>query len=257
MPARCATLEIYVEKSVLMIYRYDILTSTNDEAFDLRYGEGDVVCAEHQTVGRGQRGHKWLGGKGENLMFTAIFEPYFLPPVRQFFLSEAVALAVIDALRGWGIEAKIKWTNDIYVGDRKLSGILIEHRLLESKISRSIVGIGLNVNQLVFDSELPNPISMAQAAGRAFDREEVLKSVVVALQRRYEQLREVDVELLRQEYCTQLYRLDEQHWFALPDGERFRGTIRGVNEAGALLVESREGEITPYLFKEIEFVLKN
>ena len=81
-----------------MIHRYDILTSTNDEALDPRYVEGDVVWAEHQTEGRGQRGHKWIGGEGENLMFTLVLSPDFLAPIRQFFLSEAVALALLDAM---------------------------------------------------------------------------------------------------------------------------------------------------------------
>lgn len=240
-----------------MIYRFDILTSTNDEAFNPRYGEGDVVWAEQQSEGRGQRGHKWIGGEDENLMFTAVFEPQFLPPVKQFLLSEAVALALVDTMREWGIEAKIKWTNDIYVGDRKLVGILIEHRLSEGKINRSIVGIGLNVNQMEFDVSLPNPVSMAQIAGRSFNRLGVLERVVEHLNMRYAQLREGDVEALQEEYCRRLYRLNEEHWFALPDGSRFRGTIRGVEPSGALVVEENSGKTGSYLFKEIEFVLKN
>lgn len=240
-----------------MIYRFDILASTNDEAFNPRYGEGDVVWAEQQSEGRGQRGHKWIGGEGENLMFTAVLEPQFLPPVKQFLLSEAVALALVDAMQEWGIEAKIKWTNDIYVGDRKLVGILIEHRLSEGKINRSIVGIGLNVNQMEFDASLPNPVSMAQIAGRNFNRLEVLERVVEHLNMRYAQLREGDVEALQGEYCGRLYRLNEEHWFALPDGSRFRGTIRGVEPSGALVVEENSGKTGSYLFKEIEFVLKN
>lgn len=240
-----------------MIYHFDILSSTNDEAFDPRYGEGDVVWAGQQTAGRGQRGHKWLGGEGENLMFTAIFEPRFLPPVRQFLFSEAVALALVDAMREWGIEAKIKWTNDIYVGDSKLAGILIEHRLVRGELARSIAGIGLNVNQIVFDDSLPNPVSMAQISGRQFDCREVLDSVAEKLQQRYMQLRQGEVESLQKEYHNTLYRLDEQHWFALPDGNSFRGTIRGVEASGALLVEEEEGAVGSYMFKEIEFVLKN
>lgn len=240
-----------------MIHHFDTLSSTNDEALDSRYVEGDVVWAEVQTAGRGQRGHKWLGGEGENLMFTLIFSPEFLAPVRQFFLSEAVALAMLDALSSYGIDARIKWTNDIYVGDCKLAGILIEHKLMQNKLSRSIVGIGLNVNQMEFDAELPNPVSMAQILGRNFDRREVLNRVVDALCARYESLREGDVEALQQEYCSKLYRRDEEHWFALPDGERFRGTIRGVDISGGLMVESSRGEVNSYLFKEIEFVLKN
>lgn len=240
-----------------MIYHFDILSSTNDEAFDPRYGEGDVVWAGQQTAGRGQRGHKWLGGEGENLMFTAIFEPRFLPPVRQFLFSEAVALALVDAMREWGIEAKIKWTNDIYVGDSKLAGILIEHRLVRGELARSIAGIGLNVNQTVFDDSLPNPVSMAQISGRQFDCREVLDSVAEKLQQRYMQLRQGEAGALQEEYRNTLYRLDEQHWFALPDGNSFRGTIRGVEASGALLVEEEEGAVGSYMFKEIEFVLKN
>lgn len=240
-----------------MIYHFDILSSTNDEAFDPRYGEGDVVWAGQQTAGRGQRGHKWLGGEGENLMFTAIFEPRFLPPVRQFLFSEAVALALVDAMREWGIEAKIKWTNDIYVGDSKLAGILIEHRLVRGELARSIAGIGLNVNQTVFDDSLPNPVSMAQILGRQFDCREVLDSVAEKLQQRYMQLRQGEADALQKEYRNTLYRLDEQHWFASPDGNSFRGTIRGVEASGALLVEEEEGAVGSYMFKEIEFVLKN
>lgn len=240
-----------------MIYRFDTLTSTNDEAFNPRYGEGDVIVAEHQSEGRGQRGHKWIGGQGENLMLTAVFEPSFLPPVRQFLLSEAVALALVDAMREWGIEVKIKWTNDIYVGDRKLVGILIEHKLSEGRLNRSIVGIGLNVNQLDFDASLPNPVSMAQAAGHKFDKDMVLESLVGCLQRRYSQLREGRFEQLEAEYSRRLYRLDEKHWFALPDGERSRGIIRGIDISGALKVENEEGKVNSYMFKEIEFVLKN
>lgn len=240
-----------------MIYHFDILSSTNDEAFDPRYGEGDIVVAEQQTEGRGQRGHKWLGGNGENLMFTAIFEPRFLPPVRQFLFSEAVALALVDAMREWGIGAKIKWTNDIYVGDSKLAGILIEHRLVRGELARSMAGIGLNVNQMKFNDSLPNPVSMAQISGRQFNCCEVLDCVAEKLQRRYLQLQQGGVDALQEEYRNTLYRLDEEHWFALPDGNRFRGTIRGVEASGALLVEDAEGAVGSYMFKEIEFVLKN
>ena len=106
-----------------MIYHFDILASTNDEAAKPAYGEGDIIWADQQSAGRGQRGHKWESRKGENITFSAIFEPRFVPILRQFVLSQAVALAVVDALRYYGIVAKIKWTNDIYVGDKKLAGI--------------------------------------------------------------------------------------------------------------------------------------
>ncbi|MBR7114899.1 MAG: biotin--[Alistipes sp.] len=111
-----------------MIYRFPTLASTNDEAALARYTEGDVILARSQTSGRGQRGHRWESEVGQNLTFSLVLEPTFLAPAHQFLLSEAVALGVVDMLDGYGIGAKIKWTNDIYVGDRKLAGILIEHK---------------------------------------------------------------------------------------------------------------------------------
>lgn len=238
-----------------MIYRFDILASSNDEAALPHYVEGDVIVVEQQTAGRGQRGHSWESGVGLNLTLSALFEPTFLNPSSQFLLSEAVALGVKDMLARYGIVAKIKWTNDIYVGDKKLAGILIEHKLQGSGIARTIAGIGLNVNQTEFSAQLPNPVSMAQVAGREFDRDEVLERLNESLVRRYEQLRGGDGETLQKDYHRSLYRLDSQYYYALPDGTRFRGTIRGVAESGALAVEDEQGALHHYLFKEVEFVI--
>ena len=110
-----------------MIYRIDETTSTNDEARDAKYRHGDIVWAERQTAGRGQRGHTWTSPEGENLTFSMVLEPRFLPVGEQFLLSEAVTLALTDTFAAYGIDTRIKWTNDIYIGDRKLVGILIEH----------------------------------------------------------------------------------------------------------------------------------
>lgn len=237
-----------------MIYRFEELTSSNDEAADARYREGDVVWVERQTAGRGQRGHRWESAEGLNLTFSVVFKPSFLVPTRQFMLSEAVALAVCDTLARFGVEARIKWTNDIYVDDRKITGMLIENKLRNGGIMRSVAGIGLNVNQTRFDPALPNPVSMASATGREFDRHEVLEALRGDLDARYAMLRRGEEDTLQRDYHCRLYRRDEEHWYALPDGSRFRGTIRGVEPSGALRVEHTDGEERSYLFKEIEFV---
>jgi BirA family biotin operon repressor/biotin-[acetyl-CoA-carboxylase] ligase len=156
----------------------------------------------------------------------------------------------------YGIEAQIKWTNDIYIGDRKLAGILIEHKLQGSALARTVAGIGLNVNQKAFSDDLPNPISMAQATGREFDREEVLQTVATSLMARYEQLREGGAKELQADYHQRLYRLGQEHCYALPDGSRFRGIIRGVEPTGALRIENERGELLSFLFKEVEFVIQ-
>lgn len=239
-----------------MIYRFDILPSTNDEATAPQYVEGDIILAQRQTAGRGQRGHRWESREGENLTFSLLLEPLFLPPSEQFLISECVALGVCDALLHYGIEAQIKWTNDIYIGDRKLAGILIEHKLQGSALARTVAGIGLNVNQKAFSSDLPNPISMAQATGREFDREEVLQTVATSLMARYEQLREGGAKELQADYHQRLYRLGQEHCYALPDGSRFRGIICGVEPTGALRIENERGELLSFLFKEVEFVIQ-
>lgn len=240
-----------------MIYHFDKLASTNDEAVKPSYAEGDIVWADVQSAGRGQRGHKWESREGENITFSAIFEPTFLPATKQFLLSEVVALAVVDALRYYGVGARIKWTNDIYVGDRKLAGILIEHKLSGINISRTIAGIGLNVNQLEFSADLPNPVSMRQITRLELDCREVLERVAEKLMARYEMLRREEEQQLQADYHELLYRRDALHWYFLPDGKAFRGTIRGVEPSGALIVENEKGEQRSYLFKEIEFSVKN
>ena len=217
--------------------RYHFLeetTSTNDEARNPRYEHGDAICAERQTAGRGQRGHTWSSEEGRNLMFSLVWEPRFLPVSEQFLLSEAVALALTDLFGGYGIDARIKWTNDIYAGDRKLVGILIEHNLTGDRLSRTIVGIGVNVNQTRFDPSLPNPSSMRLETGCEYDRQEVLQA----------------------DYRRRMYRLGERHRYRYPDGRTVEAVLRGVRPSGELLVELPDGRTEGYLFREIEFVIE-
>ena len=239
-----------------MIYHFPITASTNDDARDEKYREGDVVWADFQTAGRGQRGHIWHSQKGENLTFSMLFEPTFLPVTEQFLLSEIVALALVRTLAEYGIECRIKWTNDIYAGDNKIVGILIEHALSGDKLSRTIVGVGLNVNQEAFPSDLPNPTSMFVERGVKFDRREVLERIASNLEVLYgalEQGRKAEIERL---YIDTMYHLGEPHTYAYPNGERFTATIRGVRHSGELCLEHEDGVVREYAFKEVEFCLR-
>ena len=238
-----------------MIYHLDITASTNDDARDEKYHEGDVVWADFQTAGRGQRGHVWHSQKGENLTFSVVLEPLFVAIAEQFSVSEVVALSLVDMLAEYGIGAKIKWTNDIYVGDKKLVGILIEHSLAATTLRRTIVGVGINVNQREFDSSIPNPVSMAQLLDKQLDAEGVLKCFLAHLQRNYELLRQGEKEALHERYNTLLYRKEEYHTYALPSGERFSAKIVGTAPSGALRLENEQGETKDYLFKEVEFII--
>ncbi|MEG0789504.1 MAG: biotin--[acetyl-CoA-carboxylase] ligase [Alistipes sp.] len=238
-----------------MMYYLEETTSTNDDARGTKYRHGDVIWAERQTAGRGQRGHAWSSDDGKNLLFSVVLEPSFLPVGEQFLLSEAVALALTDTLTTYYIDAKIKWTNDIYVGDRKLVGILIEHNYSGAKLARTIVGIGINVNQEAFDSSLPNPVSMNLLTGCQYNRQEVLNRVYEALMMRYEQLEKGGKEILQTNYREQMYRLGMMCPFRYPDGSPTQAVIQGVKPSGELILRHADGQTKNYLFKEIEFVI--
>ncbi|MBO7314632.1 MAG: biotin--[acetyl-CoA-carboxylase] ligase [Alistipes sp.] len=238
-----------------MIYKKQSTTSTNDDARSTELHHMDVVWAEWQSAGRGQRGHSWHSVENENLTFSVVLEPHFLPIVEQFLLSEVVALALVATMKEWGIECRIKWTNDIYAEDRKIVGVLIEHSLSAERIERTIVGIGINVNQRLFPHDLPNPTSMVVECGKELDREEVLRCFMRHLGSFYEALERGEKRAIEEFYRQTMYHLGEEHTYAYPSGERFRATIRGVRPSGELRLEHTDGTVREYAFKEVEFVL--
>jgi BirA family biotin operon repressor/biotin-[acetyl-CoA-carboxylase] ligase len=238
-----------------MIHYTDFTTSTNDDARGAEYDHMDVVWAEHQSAGRGQRGHTWHSNEGVNLTFSVVLKPSFLTAVEQFMLSEVVALSLVDALADYGVECRIKWTNDIYAGDKKIAGVLIEQSLAGDRIARTIVGVGLNVNQREFPADLPNPTSMVVERGAECERRDVLDSFLTHLEKWYSILAQGERELVEATYNSRLYRRDEFHEYALPSGERFEAAIRGVRATGHLHLEHRDGTFGDYAFKEVEFVI--
>ena len=217
-----------------MIHYIDFTSSTNDDARGAEFDHMDVVWAEHQSAGRGQRGHTWHSNEGVNLTFSTVLKPSFLTAVEQFMLSEVVALSLVDTLADYGVECRIKWTNDIYAGDRK---------------------IALNVNQREFPADLPNPTSIVVERGAVCERREVLNTFLRHLEKWYTRLEQGERELVETTYNARLYRRDEFHEYALPTGERFEAAIRGVRATGHLCLEHRDGTFGDYAFKEVEFVI--
>lgn len=214
--------------------------STNSEAQNLilqnRASEGCAVITDFQTAGRGQRGNQWVAAPAENLMLSVVWQPTFLAAPEQFRLSQAVALGVHDwaaALLGPDPKLKLKWPNDLYYGDQKLGGILIENSLSGPKIQYSIIGIGLNINQQAL--EMPTATSFTLLTGRAYDRAALAARLLECLERRYLQLRAGQVGTLRRDYLRALYRYQEIHPFII-DGQTVSGQIVGVEEDGRLAV---------------------
>jgi BirA family biotin operon repressor/biotin-[acetyl-CoA-carboxylase] ligase len=167
-----------MEDSAAIIW-LKLTDSTNDEArrrLDV-LDNLSVVAARTQTSGRGQGDHTWTSEPGQNLTFTFVLK---FPPCAPLAASEILRItqAVTHALREYllskGVAARIKWPNDIYVGDKKICGILIENILGGKQVAASMVGIGLNLNQSRFPADLPNPVSLRQVTGRRYDLREEL-----------------------------------------------------------------------------------
>ena len=172
-----------------MIIWRDTCPSTNSDpaVLDPEAPHGLVVAAREQTAGRGQRGNTWESGPGLNLSFSIVLRPAGIHPARQFCISEAVALAVAETVEeelcrnGVDDPVYVKWPNDIYVGDRKICGILIENTITGTHIDKSIVGIGLNVNQREFLSDAPNPVSLIQLTARETPLDSLLDRLTARL----------------------------------------------------------------------------
>ena len=248
--------------------KYDIIwlestDSTNEEArrrMDI-CDNMSVLSALSQTAGKGQRGNTWSSDAGQNLLFSIILKDEFrIRAYDQFVISKLTALAVTDFLYGHGIKASIKWPNDIYIGKRKICGILVENSLRGEWISSSIIGIGLNVNQRNFDVNIPNPTSMTQedVNGALFDIKMLLDEFMEIFCRyadRYLDMAGGSLQL-QDRYISLLWRKDEQHQYVrTADGTTFKGIIRGVSDFGLLIVENEKGESEEFAFKEISYVI--
>jgi BirA family biotin operon repressor/biotin-[acetyl-CoA-carboxylase] ligase len=251
----CMTNTIFIGK---VYYRFDELPSTNEWASELiaknKPPEGTVVRADSQSAGRGQFGSRWESEPGKNLTLSVILYPTWLEIQAQFYLSMAVALSLHDLAEIFSLQSAIKWPNDLYLGDRKVAGILIQNSLATRYLQASVVGIGLNVNQMEFYPTLPNPTSMALFFGKKFDLDEVAERLFECLERRYLQLKSGHRAAIKAEYEQTLFRLGEPSMFVrTADGSELSGTIRGVTEEGRLRVETDSGEEI-YGLKEIGWI---
>lgn len=219
---------------------------------------GTVIHTPCQTAGRGQRGNSWESEPGKNLSFTYLLKDVAVAPAEQFCISEAVSLAIVDALSDIAPGITIKWPNDIYHCDKKLAGILIEHTLSSMRISRTIIGIGLNVNQTQFLSDAPNPVSLCQITGDEHDLTQLLHKICGLIEEytTFSGYEPNDFEALHSRYMARLYRNDGAlHRFALPDGSEFDARIEDVHRDGIFCLRDSAGALRQFAFKEVSFVI--
>lgn len=233
--------------------------STNTAAPALATETPCLVYALRQTAGRGQRGNTWESEPGKNLTASLVFTPANIEAGEQFAISEAVALAVADMLAQTGVEAMVKWPNDIYAGDRKICGILIENQLTGKRITRTVAGMGINVNQTEFLSDAPNPVSVAQLTGESHDIAAAARMLAACLESRLATAcspDDADRERLHEEYMGRLWRGKGYHRFRDTKAGRTAGArIASVAPDGTLTLEERDGTRGTYAFKEVEFIL--
>lgn len=221
---------------------------------------GTVIYTPCQTAGRGQKGNSWESEEGKNLTFSLLLKR---PPVKardQFYLSEAAALAVVEAL---GAEAgggfTVKWPNDVYWHDKKICGMLIENSLDGTDIATCIIGIGINVNQQVFVSDAPNPVSLINITGREHDLEALLKRVCISIEQEVASLGDDSARNhLHQRYMAALYRNDgKQHPYENADEIRFMARVAAIAPDGTLTLQHDDGSIHNYLFKEVKHIIND
>jgi BirA family biotin operon repressor/biotin-[acetyl-CoA-carboxylase] ligase len=240
------------------IIELDAIDSTNNFAKELlrneRPTEGTLVFTHDQFRGRGQMGNSWKAEKGKNLTVSIILYPHFLEAEKQFFLNMAISLGVKDFCETvLDEDIKIKWPNDIYYDNDKLGGILIENTISGNKVTSSVMGIGINVNQTDFDSDILNATSFLRITNKEYELKGLVETLASFIEKYYLQLRQMHFNFLDKAYMEALYRY--QQTFEFKKGEQlFKGEINGVTKEGKLIIHSK-GKEQRFAFKEVEYVI--
>jgi BirA family biotin operon repressor/biotin-[acetyl-CoA-carboxylase] ligase len=228
--------------------------STNDIAASLsrdsNVTEGTTVVTDNQTTGRGQRGNSWEAEPGKNLTFSTILKPLFLQASEHFQLNMAISTACHQFLaQHFPEEVYIKWPNDLYLGHKKVGGILIESVVKNNRLEEVIAGIGINVNQEQFSQ--PRATSMKLISKVEYSLEKLLPQLLTFIEQYYLKLKARDLYYIQKNYLKNLYFYQKKRTFRT--NRIFEGKIIGIDHIGRLLVDI-DGQVQSFSFKEIEFV---
>ena len=242
-----------MEKKYIFIEETD---STNRYLHDYQ-SDGEemiIVYTDFQTAGRGQGTNHWESERGKNITFSILTHPCWMPVTKQFLLSMAGGLAIKDVLDIYTEGITIKWPNDIYWHDKKISGTLIETSVSGKSIKDCIFGVGININQQQFLSDAPNPVSLSQIIGHETDRMEVLRKIVERFEHYLKVLQEKDYDTVRQQYLQVMYRREGVFEYKDINGHFF-ACIQTVEEDGHLVLKRTDEQLSSYAFKEVQFVI--
>lgn len=244
----------------IQVIKFDSVESTNSTAHQLvateRPENDTVIWALEQSKGRGQRNNCWVVEPSKNLTFSIVVYPSYMPINRQFSLSEVAATSVVSVISELAADAhvSIKWPNDIYIGNKKVGGLLLEHSIMGSSIDYSIVGIGLNVNQVEFPRSLPNPTSLAIETNTEYDLEVLLERLIQSFFSQMELLKSGRYDEIHEAFKTNLFRNEGFHLFENEEGQ-FTAKIADVRQTGEMVLEMADGRQAAYAFKEVSYVI--
>lgn len=238
------------------------INSTNDYLH--QHPELDYVRTDYQTAGRGQAGNGWESERGQNLLCSVRLANLNLPVQRQWQINQLVALALHKTVASYlpsDAKLTIKWPNDLYYGNRKLAGILIENTLCSNQIADSIVGIGLNLNQTQWHSDAPNPISLTQITGQQYDTQSVMQAFLSELASTDWRPTVNDLYRARLYRCHGWYWWEEREVSTAPttngtrSAQSFEAEIADLTEQGELVLRTRDNILKTYHFKQIKYIL--
>lgn len=216
---------------------------------------GQSVVARNQTSGKGLGTNRWESEPGKNLLVSFIVKPSFLPPAHQFMLNKVTSLATMQMIEDMTFrnDVQVKWPNDIYIGNGKAAGILINNIISGNHFEWAIVGVGINVNQKIFSTSLPNPVSMITATGKEFDLERCTDVLYRCFADYYLMLESGHETEINDKYHANLYRLGTVSLFGFK-GRKLEATIIGVGLYGHLLLETSDGQTIECDLKEVKFL---
>lgn len=245
------------------IIKLSDISSTNDYLLGLDTEEDVCVRTDYQSAGKGMGTNTWESEAGKNLLFSILVHPVWLSVTEQYLLSMAEALAIHDALTEFleltmGVETikklTIKWPNDIYWEDKKLSGTRIDGNIKGGVLQDFVIGTGINVNQQRFFSDAPNPVSLYQITGKEYDNDEILNKILEHFAKYQDALKQGDEEKVVREYHERLYRRTGIHRYEDGNGT-FNAEIVKVNTNGIMTLRRTDGTLSDYEFKEVRFVI--
>jgi len=239
-----------------MIY-LDETDSTNDYYHRNRSSIVLPACiiSGFQTKGKGQGGSIWHSEKGKNLLFSFVFLPEYLDASESFYISKIIAISLAEVLGERLKNIKIKWPNDIFAGNKKIAGILIENSISGPHVIRSIAGVGMNLNQIAFPIFSPGPeaTSMKLELGELVDKDKILNRILEKMKYWLGELNRKAYENIERNYHERL--LNFSTWACYRAGnEEFEACITGVESNGSLKLKMRNGSTRKFTFKEVSFV---